>query len=394
MVLPDIIVHNKSIIFREPGQPENEESGQPENEESQPENGESGGLTEGLGSAIIIQIKWESIGKANTGAERMKILNNWKRLLLLGLGALLLIGILVVGLQNAASKRERAEILERAAPLERQRDELVDRRDRLQREHYERIQGKATEQILFLELDPLLVSEVFPLMQEWEIPGVLGLSEGNFPDDPGRISRAEYDSLLAAGWETCLVCEGAEDFAAWDRAMTERLGQAGIDKPRAVYFEEDAFRADWQEQIAACGYTVAVHHGEDGLSLIGKGAEGALWLSGAHPWNYVGVSEEIASLVEQHGQHCFTLRFSEGREHYAAESFRRMLEFVKPYLDEDSLEITGFLKARDLHDPEKNGVNAATEQWKREDEELARQIRELNRQIDGIYKEWSAGNDD
>ena len=71
-----------------------------------------------------------------------------------------------------------------------------------------------------------------------------------------------------------------------------------------------------------------------------------------------------------------------------------MLEFVKPYLDEDSLMITGFLKARDLHDPEKNGANAATEQWKREDEELARQIRELNRQIDGIYKEWSAGNDD
>ena len=324
----------------------------------------------------------------------MKILNNWKRLLLLGLGALLLIGILVVGLQNGASKRERAEILERAAPLERQRDALVDRRDRLQREHYERVQGKATEQILFLELDPLLMSEVFPLMQEWGIPGVLGLSEGNFPDDPGRISRAEFDSLLAAGWETCLVCEGAEDFAAWDRAMTERLAQAGIDKPRAVYFTEDAFRADWQEQIAACGYTVAIHHGEDGLSLNGKDAEGALWLSGAHPWNYVGVSDEIASLVEQHGQHCFTLRFSEGREHYGTESFRRMLEFVKPYLDEDSLEITGFLSARDLHDPEKNGVNAATEQWKREDEELARQIRELNRQIDGIYKEWSAGNDD
>lgn len=324
----------------------------------------------------------------------MRILKNWKLSLLLGLGALLLIGLMVVGIQNRISKREREEILERAAPLEKQRDELVDRRDRLQREHFELIQGKATEQLLFLELDPLLVSEVFPLMEEWKLTGVLGLSEGNFPGDPGKISRAEFDLLLAAGWESCLVCEGTEDFAAWDQAITERLRQAGVDKPRTVYFPEDAFRPEQREQIAACGYTVAVHHGEGGLELIAGDAEGALWLSGAHPWNYVGVSDELRLLAEKHGQHCFTVRFSEGREAYNSDSFLRMLEFVQPFLEEDSLEITGFARARDLHDPEKNGANAATAQWEQEDAELARQIRELNEQIDVIYKEWSTGNDD
>jgi hypothetical protein len=324
----------------------------------------------------------------------MRILKNWKLSLLLGLGALLLIGILAVGLQNEASKRERAEVLDQAAPLEKQRDELVDRRDRLQREFNERSQGKATEQLLVLELDPPLMSELFPLMQEWELPCVLGLSEGNFPDDPGKISRADFDLLLAAGWETCLVCEGTEDFAAWDQAMTERLRQAGIDKPRAVYFTEDAFRPEWQEQIAACGYTVAIHHGEGQLESIAGDAAEELWLCGAHPWNYAGVSEQIERLVQKRGQHCFTLRFSEGREVYRTENFRRMLEFVQPYLEDGSLEITGFMAARDLHDPEKNGLREAREQWEREDAELARQIRELNGQIDGIYKEWSAGNDD
>lgn len=322
----------------------------------------------------------------------MKILNNWKRLLLLGLTALLLIGILAVGLQNRASRQERAAVLERAEPLEKQRDQLIHQRDRLQRAYYDQSLGVATEQLLFLELDPRLMSEVFPLLQEREIIGVLGLSEGELPGEPGKITREDFDSLLAAGWETCLVCEGAEDFAAWDRKMTALLGQAGIDKPRFLYFADKVFDPDWTEEIEAGGYSVAVHHGEEGLSLIAKDTEGPLWLSGAHPWNYVGVSEEIKQLAEKRGQHCFTLRFSE--DIYSRERFLRMLDYVKTFQEDGSLVITGFARARDLHDPEKNGMREAAAQWEWEDEELARQIRELNEQIDGIYKEWSAGNDD
>lgn len=324
----------------------------------------------------------------------MEFLKRWRTPILLGLAALVLLGMLALGLQNLISKKERAEVLERAAPLEKQRDELVSRRDRLQREFYEFGQGKATEQLLVLELDEPLMTELFPLMEERELPGVLGLSEGNFPGDPGKISKADYDRLVAAGWETCLVCAGTEDFAAWDLDMSLRLRQAGIEKPTAVYFTENAFRPEQREQIQACGYTVAVHHGEGGLELIGGDASQDLWLSGAHPWNYTGVSDEIRLLVQKRGQHCFTIRFSEGRETYRTENFRRMLEFVEPFLDQSSLEITGFRQARDLHDPAKNGVGSARENWEREDAEMARQIRELNEQIDSIYREWGAGNDD
>ncbi len=311
-----------------------------------------------------------------------------KKMLLLGLAALLLIGFLAVEIQDRSSKRELAEILARAEPLERQRDALQQERDRLQRETTENTRVIATEQLLILDLDPRITTELLPLMQELGIPGVLGLCPGNLPGEQGCLSREDFDRLMAAGWECCLVCEAGTDFTAWDGEMTELLQQKGIEKPRAVYFPEKSFDPAWQEEIAACGYTVAIHHGEGRLPLIAGEVTEPLWLTGAHPWNYDGVKTEINELILVRGQHCFTLRFREGVEEYRLSSFQNMLEFVQPFLQAGTLRITGLMQARTIHDPENNGSKAAIEAWEREDKLLADQIAALDQEIQNIYREW------
>ena len=310
------------------------------------------------------------------------------KILVLLLTATLLIALVVVELQDREEKGKRSEVLERAAPLEQQRDALVLRRDQRQREYYDEVRVQATEQILFLELDERLYSEVFPLMREQELTGVLGLSQQEFPDAEGRISRAQMDEMLSAGWELCLVC-GEDDFAAWDREMTERLALAGIPKPRAVYFRENAFHISDKEEILRCGYTVAVHHGEDRLEMLNGDASAELWLVGAHPWNYIGITNDLAKLVSRGSELCFTVSFSEGREAYSPESFAGMMEYIGVYREKGSLTVTGFLAARDLHDPARNGANEAEERWLQEREELNEQIRILEEQIQEIYREWS-----
>lgn len=348
-------------------------------------------LTNGQGFGIIFWIKWGIAGK-----RRPQVNNRFERLkgfAVLLLAAALLVTLLVVELQDRADKQKHSDILDRAAPLERERDELILRRDRLQRDYEDRIRAPGTEELLFLELDPRLVTELAPLLQERGLTGSLGLSETEFPGGEGKITRAEFDGLIAAGWDCCLVCRES-DFAAWDRSMTEKLAAAGIEKPRTIYFPEDVFHISMEEEILRAGYAVIVHHGEDRLNSLDGELSGELWLIGAHPWNYAGVKAEIETLAKRSGAQCFTLRFSPGREEYGEESFRNMLDYLGPFLENGSLRVTGFLSARDAHDPEKNGTEAESERWEREREELNGQIRLLDDQILAIYREWNGEEHD
>ena len=324
----------------------------------------------------------------------MRERNTWRWIALPALGILLLIGLLIVGIQDRASKRERALILEQAEPLEKQRDELIARRDRLERAFYEQHLGQATEQLLFLELDGRLTEEVFPTLQERQITGVLGLYEGNFPGDEGRIGREELQSLLQAGWELCLVYQGEAGFSDWDRAMTLRLQQEGLPKPDTLYFPERTYDPALEEEILQCGYRTVIHHGENRMSLITGNVTEGLWFVGARPWNFTGVKDNLEELARLRGEQCYTLRFTPGREEYENNAFVNMLDFVEPMRRDGSLEITGFARARELHDPEKNGANAAREAWLREDQELREQILDLNRQLQLVYEQWKGGNDD
>ncbi len=320
--------------------------------------------------------------------------NKWLIILaLVLLAAALLITLLGVELQDRTEKEKRSDILERAAPLEQERDALVARRDRMQRDYYDAVRAPATEQMLFLELDPLLYEEAFPAMRERELSGVLGLSPQELPGKEGKITMAQFHEMLTAGWDLCLVCQES-DFAAWDRDMTELLNREGIDKPTAVYFPENAFHVSMEEEVLQAGYTVVVHHGEDRLDVLSGELSDLLWLMGAHPWNYSGVKAEISELARRRGAHCFTVRFSPGREEYSTESFAKMLDYLDPFLKDGSLRVTGFQAARDLHDPDKNGEHAATEQWERVRAELNEQIRSLDEQIQAIYQEWSGGRND
>ena len=318
----------------------------------------------------------------------------WHTPLLIVLAAAVVIGLIYVDRNARAAKAERDEILERAAPLELERDELITRRQRGQSQLEDERFSPATEQLLFLELDPRLMSEALPAMLSREIPGVLGLYEGNYPGDPGRISREDFDRLLAAGWGLCLVYDGGDDFAAWDAAVGQRLAALGVSKPGVIYFQEGDYRADREEALIAAGYTVAVHHGENFLPLIAEDSDGALWLPGAHPWNYSGVRDQIRSVVEKGGEHCYTIRFSEGREIFEPGAFENMLNFIQPFREAGELQVTGFPLARELHDPLRNGAAAAREAWEQENAEIEGRIRALDEEIQAIYAEWNGDNDD
>ena len=56
--------------------------------------------------------------------------------------------------------------------------------------------------------------------------------------------------------------------------------------------------------------------------------------------------------------------------------------------------MTGFLTARDLHDPILNGAAQARAEWEIEKAELDERIRVVDEQLQEIYAEWNGEEDD
>lgn len=307
----------------------------------------------------------------------------------LALGAVLMIALLILALMDKPKAQKKAEILERAARLEQERDILTTRRDVLQQNYLKQINHPATEHIVFLDLNERLYTDAYPMLEKIGICGSMGLSEGNFPGDPGKITREEFDELLELGWDYCVVCGESEDFPAWDREITLRLEEAGLAKPETVLFEENAFDISLREDILRCGYHTAVHHGEGRLSLIGKDSSGELWLTGAQFWNYQGVKIDIEELVRFKGDKCFTVRFTGGYEKFIKDSFASMLEYIDPYLSNETLLVTSFENARGIHDSSAWGGEMTEEQFEQQKTELDERIQTLNEQIQAIYDEWN-----
>ena len=312
----------------------------------------------------------------------------WRLPLLLILAAALGITLLVVEIQDRRSKAHLEALREEAASLERQRDELIALRDRRDRETREAAGTTATEQLLFLEPDERIYTQMAPLLRAEGYVGTIGLSAALLPGEPGAIERAHLDELLAEGWELCLICDTPERFKEWDEQISRRLEELELEKPCAVYFHDGRFRRELKDAIAQRGYTVAIHHGEDGDPLVAGDAGGELWLPGAHPWNFSGVRTQIVSNIDKGGDQVFTVSFTDERSIYVDYSFDNMLAYLREQRKSAELLVIGPERARALHDPAQNGVAALQEDWAQERAELEAQICALETQIQQIYEKW------
>ncbi len=312
----------------------------------------------------------------------------WHVPAMLVLAAILCVALLVVELQDREEKEKMDELKSRASELETEMDRLLSLRDKGERDCTEECRPKAAEQLLFPDLDARIYSLAYPMLRDADIPGNLGLSVNALPGDPDKLSREQFDELLAAGWGCCLICTDAEDLARWDGEISALLQARGLSKPDAVYFPEGSFRAELKEELIGLGYHVAIHHGENGTPLIPVEPEGTLLLPGAYPYNFDGVKGVIRQIVQRGGEHCFVLSFSESGSLFQESTVSNMLAFLQPFLEQDQLEVTDFARGYALHDPLQNGAAERRAAWEVERAALTERIYELRKQIGEIYDAW------
>jgi len=307
--------------------------------------------------------------------------------------AIILSLILAVGLGFSIWKerQENREILRKAAELEKELGPLEVERNRLQQElislkkdHKDALEGDGSIVLLFTDLSEAVYTDIFPKMKGYGFTGMLAVSALQYPGQEGCMSTEQFQSLLNAGWSCCLKWDADAEPREWFKSCEEIIRITGIGEPNAVYFPADAYDSGKDSFLAGKGFGIAVHHGEEGLSLIASEAEEGLWHSGAMGWNQSGAEPMLEEAAVQGGNLVFTVGSDSQNEQYAEEAFANMLWQVNEFHKNEGLRVCSLSEAREYRKEVGEAGNQEEEGYREQRRELEAEIQELEEEMERI----------
>lgn len=281
-------------------------------------------------------------------------------------------------------------IYEEARLLELQKWKLQNEIEVLEKDYRTDISSSATEELLVRELDDVLYTEFYPLMQEYQTVGILALSEAEFPGSDGNITSEQFAEILQNGWSFCLAWNGEEELSEWLLDMQSLLASENLNMPEVIYFEPGSYFAGADDILSEFGISVAVHHGEEELPLIATESGEGIWHPGSRPWNGTNIRSIINSFVDEGGNLAFTVSFSGEEDLYSYDSFKNMLAYIKSFRENGRLQVTDLVSARSFRRSEEDRIVQMDLEMKEKKDSLQSQINELDDQIEDVYEKYGS----
>ena len=226
----------------------------------------------------------------------------------IGAGAILVL-VQRKELQESAVKQQ--EIQQMMIPLQQEKRAMLDEMSRLQRQVDGKKQETATMELLFSNLDECLYKDVFPIMLQYGMKGILVLSEDNAPGMPGKITIRQFEEMQRDGWSYCILWDGVSTI--WDQFQNIqwKMPEKPLEVPDTVYMKEGTYTAELDQNLISQGVRAVVHHGETGLPIDIEGMDKSLWHIGAVEWNSKDASSWLASNQETRSNLVFDIQIKE-----------------------------------------------------------------------------------
>lgn len=313
------------------------------------------------------------------------------------------------------------ELYSAVEPLQKEREALVSERDSLTAEYALQMRDVGTVELLFLELDERVYTEIYPKMRNQGIVGVLGINKHQFPGLADNLTVDQYNRLLKDGWGSCFVFENGLStvgFKSWYKLLCDWMGNKGLSIPTAIYFPENTYDSSLDDTLIECGIQTVIVNAGDGHSATVTSLDEDIWLTGAMPWNYTGVSSDTSLLARTDGANLtFTVSFTNLWDAYEEKAFDKVIDDLVSLLASDDilqsaaeptqtpqgqsmtakaedqllkplLRVVTFEQALKQHkDAEANNASLSVEQMNRESA-LNKQIEELDAKISALYEQW------
>lgn len=211
-------------------------------------------------------------------------------------------------------------------PLQQQIDELEKQKKSLQQEYEKKKRDPGTVQLLVRELGSDIFDKVYPIMRTHGVTGVLGVSLASYPLRNGNrgMTIEQYNRLILDGWGTCLIYDG-KTFDDYYSNMKRYMDSVSLPMPTAIYFP-NGYDQTLEQSLLDRGITTVIVNAADGHTNTVT-EFGSVWVTGAMPWNYTGVVNDLELLAETEGGNLtFTLSTSDILDQFESKSFTEMMD--------------------------------------------------------------------
>lgn len=335
--------------------------------------------------------------------------------------ALLGAGVFYVFKIEQNDQQNMRDLYSEVEPLQREREALAEERDSLEIDYALKMRDVATFQLLFREMNEDLFTEVYPLMRDRGIVGVLGISSSQFPGYSSTLTEEQFNRLLMDGWGICYIFDGTQSFDYWFNTISFRMETNEITAPTAIYFADNSYDSSMNETLIEHGIKTVILPAENGRSSTVTSMDGPLWFTGAMPWNYTGVMTDTELLARTESANLtFTMSFETLWDAYEKESFIKILDNWAEMLDVDDplkdlaiptptpnpadpdaviltpeeeliqplLKTTNFETAREAHKQAKEQNAELQKELEDRQSTLDAQIASLDEQIRAVYDKW------
>lgn len=299
-----------------------------------------------------------------------------KRGILILLAALLSAGILYNSYQAAQREAYLKEYQDAVQELETKRQRLEEQLVALQRNrNTTRDCGMGI--LLFEKPSERLYTEVLPIMQEYELTGVVVLRTQEYPGQPGCITVEQMQELADAGWIFCAGWDGEEKL----EALKEPFKALKLPKSKTIWMQPDSFQPEQTETVLnGAGYATVFNHGEAGSLLPEREISQGVRQIGICLWNDPAILLWLDKTVEDCGLLAIGVDFETEYGEFHGELFRNMCQTLQEHSE-------SFLLAN-LTDPTEVEQRAAAYNLARQ-EYLTAEIKRYEQQIEQIYTLYS-----
>lgn len=187
-------------------------------------------------------------------------------------------------------------------PLERQREALRQELAGLDSEYALKMRDYGTVEVLFPDLDAQIISDVYPVMRDRGVVGVIGIPGSMMPGYPKKLTWSDCARLVSDGWGTCFVYDSWDgNLKYWIETVSSYFKYNRIPVPTSIYFIKNNYDSSMDEQLIACGIDTVIINGTAGSIDLATDVSGDLWITYAMPWNYTGSSADLELLGRTDG---------------------------------------------------------------------------------------------
>ena len=204
-----------------------------------------------------------------------------------------------------------------------------------------------TTQVVFPEVSPQVYELCYPIMEKYSFTGILALSPTQFPGATGCMSKAQFAELMEAGWSICIGWQEGKELDEWMPSFGEKLEELGVEQGEAIYFPVNVYQRDMDETLQKYGFSIVVHHGENGETLIPTSISEGIWRLGAVGLMGEKPKRRLNEALEAQGNIIFTVGFTLEEELYNERSFTSMLEYFDVYRGDKQLLVGSFKTVKD-----------------------------------------------